>query len=627
MEICKCTSIDEPYFKYLITFNKSSQKAIRHFNDFTMVITSVETQFDPKTRGWKIKAGDLKKFQQLDEKIFPPKTKFKTMKEKMSTLVRNNNQTVEGWEEMGQGMKLKPYDYQKEVIKFIVDQKNVLIVSPCGSGKSAMCIGAYLECHNRNIIQGPGLVVVKASLKTQWKKEIEKFSDLVPSIIETYSKATSAENAQIKMREKKLSDTDISDVSKSMLEEEINKLREMADRKFLSQFRKADLLVANYETRCDEKVLAQLKKMKIDFVMCDEIHFIKGASNKRSKAVYKLNKATVKVGASATPVQRDPRDIYGIFKFINPELFPNQKGFNAQYVRFAGGGSWGRPIGAKNEDKLNETISPNMIIKTKEEVSKYLPGLVVIQRYCDLEPKQLQVMKKLSEEMDELHEQEKSFVRKYSEAQLANNEEYQKIGQGILARQQMMRELADSEELLKNNDSSLAKRCITGSKDNKMELLVDTMREILESGEKLCIFTRYIPMQQIITERINKEFDDIKIAYVNGSMNSDQRYDEVYNKFRDDDDYKVLIMSEAGTEGINLSTCKYLIEMEPADSYAYQTQRHGRLERADSIHDTVYAIQLIARESWDEIALKIIQKKEDYDNRIIKGVVDDPEEI
>ena len=134
-------------------------------------------------------------------------------------------------------------------------------------------------------------------------------------------------------------------------------------------------------------------------------------------------------------------------------------------------------------------------------------------------------------------------------------------------------------------------------------------------------------MQQIITERINKEFDDIKIAYVNGSMNSDQRYDEVYNKFRDDDDYKVLIMSEAGTEGINLSTCKYLIEMEPADSYAYQTQRHGRLERADSIHDTVYAIQLIARESWDEIALKIIQKKEDYDNRIIKGVVDDPEEI
>lgn len=70
----------------------------------------------------------------------------------------------------------------------------------------------------------------------------------------------------------------------------------------------------------------------------------------------------------------------------------------------------------------------------------------------------------------------------------------------------------------------------------------------------------------------------------------------------------------------NLSACKYLIEYDLANSYAIQTQRHGRLERADSIHSTVYVYQLIMEDSWDEIALKIIDKKESYDYNIIKSL-------
>ena len=62
-----------------------------------------------------------------------------------------------------------------------------------------------------------------------------------------------------------------------------------------------------------------------------------------------------------------------------------------------------------------------------------------------------------------------------------------------------------------------------------------------------------------------------------------------------------------------------MIEIDLAESYALQTQRHGRLERADSIHNTVFVYQLITKNSWDEIALKIINKKQYYDNTIVKG--------
>jgi hypothetical protein len=58
--------------------------------------------------------------------------------------------------------------------------------------------------------------------------------------------------------------------------------------------------------------------------------------------------------------------------------------------------------------------------------------------------------------------------------------------------------------------------------------------------------------------------------------------------------------------------------MEPADSYLIQTQRHGRIERASSNHDTVFVYQLIATNSYDEIALKIVNKKEGYHSRIIR---------
>ena len=59
--------------------------------------------------------------------------------------------------------------------------------------------------------------------------------------------------------------------------------------------------------------------------------------------------------------------------------------------------------------------------------------------------------------------------------------------------------------------------------------------------------------------------------------------------------------------------------MEPAESYAIQTQRHGRVERADATHDTAYVYQLLTADSWDEKALKGISRKETYDATIIKG--------
>ena len=601
--------------RYSVKFNQKIKNAASYFNRFINVIGRIQNKsFDSSTRSWIIDESGMKMLEAEDLRLFPAKN----MNNRYKNIIKSESKDVCDWQDIGKDMKLGLYDYQKKVVKFAVDNHDgysTLIVSPCGSGKTPMGIAAYIEARKRGIISTPGLIVVKASLKTQWAKEIDKFSDLTPGIIYSYKECVSKIDGIIKRREKKLETAKLD--YKDELEAELIQLKQKKESLFDDQFKNKDLLILNYETLKDAEVKKKLHSMKLQFIFADEIHYVKSDEAKRSKALCEFNEATIKIGATATPVQRDPRDIFGIFKFVKPDLFPKKSAFSALYVRFAG---FGRVIGAKNEKKLNEKISPSMYILTKEEVSKQLPKLVVSQRYCDFEPKQQAVNDKYMEELEELKEKEKAITLGMTEAEMKSSEEIMKLEAAITSRQTFLQELTLSEELFEHSDSDLAKKFITKSNDNKMDLMADLVSEIIDSGEKVCIFSRFARMQPIIAERIHKELKDVKIAYINGSLNSEQRYEEAYTKFRDDDDYKVLICSDAGAEGLNLSKTKYMIEMDLAVSYAIQTQRHGRLERADSVHDTVFVYQLIMNNSWDEIGLKIVDKKEKYDMSIVKGI-------
>ena len=506
----------------------------------------------------------------------------------------------ENYSDIGALLKLPPYNYQKEAMKFGIDNLNTLQVLPCGSGKTIIGIGAFLEAKQRKIISGPGMIVVKASLKVQWSKEIEKFSDLKANIVTTYKDLTSSYLEKIKRRKS---------------EEEKNKLQQEANELFANQFKGYDLFVLNYETLRDKQVRQALHKANIDFVMADEIHYVKNRASKRSKSLYEFNNVKLKIGATATPIAKNPEDLYGIFKFLMPDLLDSWAAFSRKHIKFGG---YGKIIGFKNLDQLRSKILPYTIVKTKEEVSKQLPKLIVSQRYCDFNSKQLDCHEKIMNKLEELKQQEKNIRNTLtSEKEISFNEDLKKIEALILAHQTFAQQLANSEELLMQSNSEMSKEFITNSNSNKLELCVELLEEILESGEKVAIFSRFKKMQDVFTERFKKEFSGAKICYINGALSGQERYDQI-QKFSNKDDYKILLMTNAGSEGLNLSKCKYLIEYEPAESYGTQTQRHGRIERADSIHDTAFVYQLICNNSWDEIALKIIEKKEAYDQEILK---------
>ena len=481
------------------------------------------------------------------------------------------------WDNIGEGMKLSPYCYQKETIKFGVDNGKALLILPCGSGKTPILVGIYHELRKANLTNKPGAIVVKASLKYQWVKEVEKFSDYKAKAIDTPSKAK---------------------------------------KKFDNQFEDADLFILNYETLKNEKVVQKLREKDVEVMLYDEIHYINNHKSARAKAAYEFNDVKYIVGATATPITNNPENLFGIFNLINKDLFFSFNKFAKSYIKYAG---YGRVAGCKNEQHLRDKIAPYVFIKSEEDVADQLPTLVVNQIYCELPLNMSEINAKLFEELDNVRKEIEALEKRYPNPKdLEANEDYQRATGLVMAYQTFLQELVDDPRLLTGSDSEMAKQYGCEDSSPKLDTLMNLVTEITDAGSKVCVFTKYQRMQKLLKEELENQLG-FKVAIVNGTMSPEERYDQAYNKFGDDDNYKVLIGTDAMAEGISLSKCNYLIEYDLADSYAIQTQRHGRIKRANSVHKTGYVYQIICLESWDEIAAKIIAKN--YDNILIQSLV------
>jgi hypothetical protein len=77
---------------------------------------------------------------------------------------------------------LKPY--QVDAVAKMVDKKKILVAYQMGLGKTPMTIAAIEELRSQKEIKETVLVICLASLKYQWQKEIEKFTDYSSLVID-----------------------------------------------------------------------------------------------------------------------------------------------------------------------------------------------------------------------------------------------------------------------------------------------------------------------------------------------------------------------------------------------------------------------------------------------------------
>ena len=487
---------------------------------------------------------------------------------------------ISPWKDIGKGLKYEPYEYQKETVFFGSEKNSALFLLPTGSGKSFIAITLYNELKQSNKVTTPGIIVVPASLKYQWVKEVSKFSDLIAHSVDTPSKA---------------------------------------GKKFDKQFEDCDLLICNYETLKNKAVAEKLKEVNCQFIIGDEIQKINNYKSGIHKAICQFNDLEYRYGMTATPITNNPENVFGIFNFLDPNLFKTHGKFATNYIIYKG---YGRVAGVKNVDHLKGQIGPYIFMKTVEEISDQLPELIVSPIYCTMSNKTRKINDAIMADLKIAQEAVERIEKQIpNPKELEKNADYKQWTAKIMAYQTFAQELADDPRLLGMSESNMANQYnIDGLDSPKLTVLKDLVSNIIDADETVCIFTKYERMQRLLINELQAEFKDIKIAHINGSMTPEERYEQAYTLFQDDPDYRVLIVTEAGNAGISLSKCKNLIEYDLADSYANQIQRHGRIKRADSISRISNVYQIILDESYDVIAQRIINKKQKYDDEIIQSL-------
>jgi SWI/SNF-related matrix-associated actin-dependent regulator 1 of chromatin subfamily A len=223
-----------------------------------------------------------------------------------------------------EGLKGTLYPFQSEGVAFIESHHGrALIADEMGLGKTIQAI-AWMQLH-RDLT--PAIIIVPASLKLNWQKEIMNWMP-DPSI-------------EILSGTKPWKPT-------------------------------GDIIILNYDIL--PKWLPELQALNPAIIIADECHYIKSNSAIRTKAFKVLAKPVpYLLGLSGTPIMNRPIEIYNICKLID-RTFPEYWYYVKQYcAAYYTGFGWDMN-GASNTQELHRRLTGSIMIRRlKKDVLTDLP--------------------------------------------------------------------------------------------------------------------------------------------------------------------------------------------------------------------------------------------------------------
>lgn len=283
-----------------------------------------------------------------------------------------------------------PLSHQKESIQKLVENKKFILADDMGLGKTTSTIIAALESGAKKI-----LIVCPATLKINWKREIENYTDR--SIFIAESKSFSTEH---------------------------------------------DFVIINYDIiknfhSTKEKKNSDMMKANFDLVIVDEAHYIKNAQAKRTKLINDIVKDIDRLWLlTGTPMTSRPIDYYNLLSLVDS---PVAKNWMAYVIRYCNGFQfqagprkvW-NVMGATNLEELRDRTSGTILRRLKEDVLD-LPDKIITPVYLRLKSREYEeIMGEYYDWYDKNPEESKSLTVQFSKLtkvrQVIANE---KIGQTI----------------------------------------------------------------------------------------------------------------------------------------------------------------------------------------------------
>ena len=344
---------------------------------------------------------------------------------------------------------------------------------------------------------------------------------------------------------------------------------------------KYDVILSTYGTVLNDYEI--LVEYSFDNLIVDEAQYIKNSKSKAYRALYKL-KANNRYILTGTPIENNIQEYWGLMRFINPDIM----------VSFA-------DISKKVEmETLTERIklitAPFVLRRIKNEVLKELPEKQEQVLYCEMEDEQRNLYKEMLESV------QYELLRKNDRYEIKNNST---MLNGLLYLQQIC-----CHPKLLNKDLNI-QGC---SKSAKLELLIDLVGSLYESGHKVVIFSRFTKMLNLIKKRVAAMH--IKYFYLDGKTHNRM---QLVDEFEECDKSVFLVSLKAGGTGINLVSADTAIIYDPWWNPAVEKQAEDRIYRMGQ-KKNVMIYRLVTANTIEEKIQKLQQRKLSLYSEVLDGL-------
>ena len=131
--------------------------------------------------------------------------------------------------------------------------------------------------------------------------------------------------------------------------------------------------------------------------------------------------------------------------------------------------------------------------------------------------------------------------------------------------------------------------------DSKLEKLLDDLTEIFKRRETVLVFTQYTDTMDYLREQLRLIYGSQVACYSgrggeywNGTSWARTTKEKMKNAFLEGEEIKILLCTEAASEGLNLQTCGVLINYDMPWNPMRVEQRIGRIDRIGQQHKVVW---------------------------------------
>jgi SWI/SNF-related matrix-associated actin-dependent regulator 1 of chromatin subfamily A len=465
------------------------------------------------------------------------------------------------------GLQYLPF--QKAGVAYAFSRPAVLIGDEMGLGKTIEAIGVI----NAGSKPKSVLIVCPATLKGNWKKELEKW--LV-----------------YKLR--------------------VGVVMPKDDWPYA-----ADVVILNYDIL--DRYQKEIRERNWDYFICDEAHYLKNMRTKRTiqvlggtKGKEKINPvpAHKRIFMTGTPIVNRPKELWPIIHSLDPSRWTSFYKYAHRYCGAYHNG-WGWNFnGASNLEELQETLRSTILIRRlKSEVLKELPPKIrqVIELPANSAAQKVieeewDVWKTNKEKVEELH-------RRIDEAiVLKDIDEYRST----------VKALQSEVKGLTLNVMSLVRHAVAIA---KIPMVIEHLKNVLESGNKVVVFAHH----HDVTDALAKEFIGVSVV-VDGRVPPSKRM-ELVDSFQMNDEIRLFIGStQAAGTGITLTASSHVVFAELDWVPGNLSQAEDRTHRIGQ-EDSVLVQHLVLGGSLDaHMAKVIVQKQEVIEKALDKVIILHPKE-